>query len=91
VKLETLAKRTSGLVGADIENIVNEAVPSNLRGKKVLALDLNGLMAGTKYRGEFESRMKKIVDDALIENRSGRLLRWMAQKQLPTLKRWKKK
>lgn len=34
--------------------------------------------------------MKRIVDDALIENGSGRLMRWMAQKQLPTLKRWKK-
>lgn len=32
--------------------------------------------------------MKKIVDDALIENGSGRLMRWMAQKQLPRLDRW---
>ena len=34
--------------------------------------------------------MKKIVDDALIENGSGRLMRWMAQKQLPKLERWRK-
>jgi Putative zinc ribbon domain len=34
-------------------------------------------------------RMKVIVDDALKENGSGRLMRWMAQKQLPTLERWK--
>lgn len=34
--------------------------------------------------------MKQIVDDALIENGSGRLMRWLARKQLPTLARWKK-
>ena len=33
--------------------------------------------------------MKRIVDDALKEQGSGRLMRWMAQKQLPTLERWK--
>lgn len=33
--------------------------------------------------------MRKIVDNALIENGSGRLMRWMAQKQLPRLERWK--
>ena len=35
--------------------------------------------------------MRKIVDDALIKNGSGRLMRWMAQKQLPSLERWKAK
>ena len=35
--------------------------------------------------------MKKIVDNALVENGSGRLMRWMAQKQLPHLERWKNK
>ena len=35
--------------------------------------------------------MKKIVDDALVKNGSGKLMRWMAQKQLPSLKRWKNK
>ena len=34
--------------------------------------------------------MKKIVDDALKEQGSGRLMRWLAQKQLPSLERWKK-
>jgi hypothetical protein len=33
--------------------------------------------------------MEAIVDDALKENGSGRLMRWMAKKQLPTLERWK--
>ncbi len=32
--------------------------------------------------------MRKIVDDALVENGSGRIMRWMAQKQLPRLERW---
>ncbi len=35
--------------------------------------------------------MKTIVDKALVENGSGRLMRWMAQKQLPHLARWKTK
>lgn len=34
-------------------------------------------------------QMQQIVDKALIENGSGRLMRWMARKQLPRLKRWK--
>lgn len=33
--------------------------------------------------------MKKIVDDALIQNGSNKLMRWMAQKQLPRLERWR--
>ena len=36
-------------------------------------------------------QMKTIVDNALKENGSGRLMRWMAQKQLPSLERWKTK
>lgn len=35
------------------------------------------------------AEMEKIVDDALIENGSGRLFRWLARKQLPRLERWK--
>lgn len=45
--------------------------------------------------GEFKQpdisldQMKQIVDDALVENGSGRIMRWMAKKQLPSLERWK--
>lgn len=34
-------------------------------------------------------KMEKIVDEALIENGSGRLMRWMSRRQLPRLERWK--
>ena len=43
--------------------IVDKKVPKILQQKKVLALDLPALLAGTKYRGEFEQRLKKIADE----------------------------
>ncbi len=44
-------------------------VPEILRGRKVLALDLTGLIAGTKYRGEFEERMKRLTDEITRQSR----------------------
>ncbi len=44
--------------------IVNEDVPENMLDKKILALSMTSVVAGTKYRGEFEERMKQIVDEA---------------------------
>src|SRR5436853_6714653 len=41
--------------------IVKGDVPETLQGKRVLALDIGALVAGTKYRGEFEERLKKVV------------------------------
>jgi ATP-dependent Clp protease ATP-binding subunit ClpC len=38
-------------------------VPETLAGKRVLALDLSGLVAGTQYRGQFEERLKKVIDE----------------------------
>ena len=43
--------------------IVNKRVPENLLNKRVMALNMGSLVAGTKYRGEFEDRMKKILDE----------------------------
>jgi len=51
------------------QKIVEGSIPKDLQNKRVLALDLNGLMAGTKYRGEFESRMKNMIAEI---SRSGR-------------------
>lgn len=45
------------------QRIIAGNVPSVLRDKRVLALSLGPLVAGTKYRGEFESRVKKILDE----------------------------
>jgi ATP-dependent Clp protease ATP-binding subunit ClpC len=55
------------------QRIVNDEVPETLAGKRVLALDLSGLVAGTQYRGQFEERLKKVVDEA-SENPEGQIL-----------------
>jgi ATP-dependent Clp protease ATP-binding subunit ClpC len=51
------------------QRIARADVPQALREKRVLALSLGPLVAGTKYRGEFESRVKKIIDEV---KRAGR-------------------
>ena len=48
--------------------IVNEDVPENMLDKKILALSMTSVVAGTKYRGEFEERMKQIVDEASAQD-----------------------
>ncbi len=45
------------------QRIVKGEVPEILKGKRVVELDLTGLVAGTKYRGEFEERIRKVLDE----------------------------
>ena len=45
------------------QRIASEDVPDHLLDKRIVQLDLAGMIAGTKYRGEFEERLKKIIDE----------------------------
>ncbi len=79
--IQTLSRRTKNspvLIGepgvgksAVVEGLALEiadgAVPASLRDKTIFSLDLSGILAGTKYRGDFEQRFKEAID--YIENR----------------------
>jgi len=54
------------------QRVVHKDVPEALHGKRVVALDLAGVVAGTKYRGEFEERMKRVTDE--IRKASGEII-----------------
>jgi ATP-dependent Clp protease ATP-binding subunit ClpC len=53
--------------------IVNDEVPDTLADKRILALDLSGMVAGTQYRGEFEERLKKVLQE-VQENPDGQII-----------------
>ncbi|MBD4510622.1 AAA family ATPase, partial [Xanthomonas citri pv. citri] len=54
------------------QRILSEDVPEGLRDKTVFSLDLSALVAGAKYRGEFEERMKAVL--AEVKAAEGRIL-----------------
>ncbi|AOF82050.1 ATP-dependent chaperone protein ClpB [Methyloversatilis sp. RAC08] len=54
------------------QRIVNDEVPETLKGKRVLVLDMAGLLAGAKYRGEFEERLKNVLNE--VAKDEGRII-----------------
>lgn len=52
------------------QRIVNEDVPDSLLDKRIVLLDLAGMIAGTKYRGEFEERLKKVMGELEKDNKT---------------------
>jgi ATP-dependent Clp protease ATP-binding subunit ClpB len=54
------------------QRIVNDEVPETLKGKRVLVLDMAALLAGAKYRGEFEERLKAVLKEVAMDE--GRII-----------------
>lgn len=54
------------------QRIINEEVPESLKNKKILSLDMASLLAGAKYRGEFEERLKTVLKEISLED--GRII-----------------
>jgi ATP-dependent Clp protease ATP-binding subunit ClpC len=52
------------------QRIISEDIPESLRGKRVLALDVGGLVAGTRFRGDFEERMQQMLKELQQEEKN---------------------
>src|SRR3954469_4692989 len=57
------------------QRIINEDVPESLRDRRVIALDIGALLAGSKYRGEFEERLKAVLKE--ISDAAGQVILFM--------------
>ncbi|EAI4798136.1 TPA: ATP-dependent Clp protease ATP-binding subunit [Campylobacter jejuni] len=55
----------TAIVEALAQRIIKKDVPKSLQNKKVIALDMSALIAGAKYRGEFEDRLKAVVNEVI--------------------------
>jgi ATP-dependent Clp protease ATP-binding subunit ClpC len=63
----------TAIVEGIAQRIVNDEVPETLAERRVVQLDLAGMVAGSKYRGEFEERLKKVIDE-VTENEGNIIL-----------------
>lgn len=53
----------TAIISGLAQKIISNEVPVHLKGKQIFSLDLTSIIAGTKYRGDFEERIRKIVDE----------------------------
>jgi len=62
----------TAIVEGIAQRIIDGNVPDSMRGKKILSLDMGALVAGTKFRGEFEERLKSVIDE--VKKAEGKII-----------------